>query len=222
MFCVLLGVLWAPYPHWKKLRSIAISTLKDGGMGKASIESQILEEVETYIDYFIKPNTGRPISVAESIPLAVNNVISHMLYASKFPYDDEQANKLVSSIPESFILFAKLSFLNNIPFSGWIKNSLVMKLRHIGDTIMFPASRKQIDHHIKTLDCDNPRDVVDRFLTHSQTVSSEEQPYFTGLFICFPHRFYAKFYNSSFIFYVILFCADSQNFIPLIFKNYLS
>ena len=49
------GLFWAPYPHWKTLRSFAISTIREEGMGKASMEPQAVKEIEQYLDAFVKP-----------------------------------------------------------------------------------------------------------------------------------------------------------------------
>ena len=48
------GLFWARYPHWKTLRSFAISTTREGGMGKASMKPQAVKEIEQYLDAFVK------------------------------------------------------------------------------------------------------------------------------------------------------------------------
>lgn len=55
-YCVIfIGLFFAPYPHWKTLRTVSLHSLRDDGMGRAALEPKIAEEIEEYIKHFIKP-----------------------------------------------------------------------------------------------------------------------------------------------------------------------
>lgn len=178
LFC--LGMIWAPYPHWKILRSFAISALREEGMGKAYIEPRILDEVHRYISRFLEPNFEQPIDVSHSISLATCNIVSQMLYCRRFDYDDEKYNKVTTAIDKMIAVTSKVALLRNLPFGGLIVKLILSKASKLGQEVVIPQLQTLIDEHKESLDKENPRDVTDRFIIHSQTAEGERTFCFSG------------------------------------------
>lgn len=73
-------------------------------MGKASLEPHILQEIEYYINHFINPNHGTAVEMSHSLPQATCNVISQLMYARRFDYDDEVFNRMIDAVAEDLEL----------------------------------------------------------------------------------------------------------------------
>ncbi|XP_067946650.1 cytochrome P450 2D26-like [Watersipora subatra] len=173
------GLIWAPFPHWKTLRSFAISTLREEGMGKAVLEPKILEEVELYIEHFILPNLGKPFDITHNLNQATSNVISQMLYARRFEYDDEEFNRLVAAANEGVAVAFKVGMIGNLPFGSLFVKSAIEREKYIASTVLQPTLQKYIDAHKATLDRDHPRDLTDRYLIHSEAAEGTNKTFFS-------------------------------------------
>ena len=58
-----VGILWAPFPLWKTLRSFALTRLREEGFGKSAVEPKIMSEIDVFIGQFITPAIGKPVSI---------------------------------------------------------------------------------------------------------------------------------------------------------------
>ncbi|XP_067950726.1 cytochrome P450 2B9-like isoform X1 [Watersipora subatra] len=162
------GIFWAPFPQWKSLRSMAISSLRDEGMGKAFLEPKIMEEIEEYIKHYIKPHTGTPISVQRSLSRASSNLISQMVLGQRFCYEHEQATTVIESLNEVFALAGKLSILDNIPLAGLFFKHLRDRYSFISFHIIRPFFTRYFDEHKQKFDDNNLGDVLDRYILNSR------------------------------------------------------
>lgn len=124
-FCFVSGIFWAPYPQWKTLRTFTISSLKEEGMGKATMETRVLEEIEHYISHFLKPKLGKPFSVTHNIAQATCNITSQMLFGKRFDYNDEKFNKMIEAINEILSLLIKVALMENLPVINRLSKSTI-------------------------------------------------------------------------------------------------
>ncbi|XP_067950308.1 cytochrome P450 2B9-like [Watersipora subatra] len=192
------GIFWAPYPEWKKIRTFAISTLREEGMGKSIMEPKILDELECYINHFIKPNLGEPLSLLSGLKLATNNLISQMVFGHRATYDDADTKIVISAVSEILSLTGRLSFLTNMPCISWLIRSLENRNHHLMYNIITPIFSRYISEHKTTLDSNHPRDVVDRFLMHSNSAKEEDKHCFTeNNLIGFCSQLYSAGYEST-------------------------
>ncbi|KAF6040855.1 hypothetical protein EB796_000838 [Bugula neritina] len=167
------GVFWAPYPLWKDLRSFSISSMRDEGMGKSTLEPQLIEEIELFIAHFIEPNLNNPIEMTLGLSQATNNMISQMMFHRRFDYDDEAFKTRIESINESFSIGLKISMIGNLPFGKYFIKSAIERDDYIMHTILLPALQHLIDEHKDDLDEHNPRDIMDKYLIQSQKEQNE-------------------------------------------------
>ena len=142
-------------------------------MGKAALEPQILEEINEYAQHFIEPNLNRPINMHKSLPQASANIISQLLFGRRFDYDDAIFNELLNTLEKQVGLFAKLSILENIPFSGIILSSQVKVITDLVTKYAKPALQSYVEECRAKMDTDDPQSMVERFLVSESTISSD-------------------------------------------------
>lgn len=178
-----VGIFWAPFPHWKTLRSFVISTLREEGMGKAAMEPRILEEVEQYIEAFVEPNLGQAFDMTNSLNRATANIISRMLYSKRFDYSDPNFNRLIAAINETILLNTQVARYETLPFGKYFTKTAIERERYLIEKVLVPGIQEFIDEHKQSLDSDNPGDITDRYLAFSQKSDIKEEPYLSGKLI---------------------------------------
>ncbi|NXF36884.1 CP2DH protein, partial [Nyctibius bracteatus] len=83
------------YGHvWKELRKFTLSTLRNFGMGKKSLEERVTEEAG-FLCSAINSEEGRPFDLRFFVNKAVCNVICTTVYGERFNYSDETFKKLL-------------------------------------------------------------------------------------------------------------------------------
>ena len=176
------GLFWAPYPHWKTLRSFAISSLREEGMGKASMEPQVLEEIEQYLGAFVEPNLNQPINMRQGLSQATCNIVSQLMYSKRFDYNDEGFKAMMSAIFEVGDISVKIAIASSlpIPFLRYLLKSLHDRSEHLSKKVIIPTLQSYIDEHKIDIDRENPRDLTDRFIIHSEEVKDEQEHCYSG------------------------------------------
>ncbi|KAG8143704.1 hypothetical protein E2320_000914 [Naja naja] len=158
------GVALANGERWKQLRRFSLTTLRNFGMGKRSIEERIQEEAQ-YLVEEIRKTKGQPFDPTFFLSRTVSNVISSVVFGSRFDYEDKTFLSLLRMINESFIeMSTPLAQLYDM-------YSCIMQYlpgRHnriyylVEDLKDFIAGK--IEANQATLDPSNPRDFIDCFL----------------------------------------------------------
>ncbi|XP_032443868.1 cytochrome P450 2K1-like [Xiphophorus hellerii] len=161
------GILFSNGETWKEMRRFALSTLKDFGMGKRVAEEKILEECGHLIQVF-ESYKGKPFNTSCPTNNATSNIISSIVFGSRFEYDDPQFRGLISRITENIKISgsAGIQLYNTFPrLVGWIKSRQVI-LKN-GET----TTREIKDLTQKLKETLNPqicRGMIDCFLIQKQ------------------------------------------------------
>ena len=79
---VISGVVNATGENWKASRRFCLSSLRDFGMGKASIEGKILEEADNLL-FEIGKQRGEPFQFDLLFTKASANIICSMLFGKR-------------------------------------------------------------------------------------------------------------------------------------------
>ncbi|XP_030651717.1 cytochrome P450 2G1 [Nomascus leucogenys] len=158
------GVALANGERWRILRRFSLTILRDFGMGKRSIEERIQEEASYLLEEFRKTK-GAPIDPTFLLSRAVSNVISSIVFGSRFDYEDKQFLNLLRLINESFIEMSTPWAQLYDMYSGIMQylpgrhNRIYYLIEELKD---FIASRVKINE--ASFDPQNPRDFIDCFL----------------------------------------------------------
>uniref|UniRef100_A0A673CCA6 Cytochrome P450 2K1-like n=1 Tax=Sphaeramia orbicularis TaxID=375764 RepID=A0A673CCA6_9TELE len=99
----LSGVVWSNGDSWKEMRRFALMNLRDYGMGKKACEDKIIEE-SFYLTEELKKFKGEPCDPSQLLTNAVSNIISSMVYGSRFDYEDPEFIALIDRMSRSIKL----------------------------------------------------------------------------------------------------------------------
>ncbi|XP_002829304.3 cytochrome P450 2G1 [Pongo pygmaeus] len=158
------GVALANGERWRILRRFSLTILRDFGMGKRSIEERIQEEA-SYLLEELRKTKGAPIDPTFLLSRTVSNVISSVVFGSRFDYEDKQFLNLLRLINESFIEMSTPWAQLYDMYSGIMQylpgrhNRIYYLIEELKD---FIASRVKINE--ASFDPQNPRDFIDCFL----------------------------------------------------------
>ncbi|NP_001182486.1 cytochrome P450 2D49 [Gallus gallus] len=95
------GLVLARYGHlWKELRKFTLTTLRNFGMGKKSLEERVTEEAG-FLCSAISSEGGHPFDPRFLVNNAVCNVICTITYGERFDYGDKTFKKLLTLFENS-------------------------------------------------------------------------------------------------------------------------
>ncbi|KFZ60310.1 Cytochrome P450 2D17, partial [Antrostomus carolinensis] len=176
---VIPGIILARYGHsWKELRKFTLSTLRNFGMGKKSLEERVTEEAG-FLCSAINSQEGRPFNLRFLVNNAVCNVICTTVYGERFDYGDETFKKLLH-------LFE--NFINDeAGFLPQLLNVVPVLLRIPGVPQKAFGGQKAfmdyvdvlVDKHMETWNPAYVRDFTDAFLKEMEKSKAAEESTFT-------------------------------------------
>ncbi|XP_052408201.1 cytochrome P450 2K1 [Carassius gibelio] len=173
------GIVFSNGENWKEMRRFALSNLRDFGMGKRGSEEKIIEEIQ-YLKGEFDKFEGKPFDTTQPVNYAVSNIISSIVYGSRFEYTDPQFTEMVDRANENVRVSGSTSMMlyNIFPWLGpFLKNKKII-LHNI------LQNRQQMMNLINgLLDTLNPHDrrgFVDSFLIRKQSEekSGKKDSYF--------------------------------------------
>ncbi|XP_059103983.1 cytochrome P450 2D28-like [Peromyscus eremicus] len=97
------GVILAPYgPEWREQRKFSVSTMRNFGLGKKSLEQWVTEEAGHLCDA-LADQAGRPFNPNTMLDKATCNVISSLIFARRFAYEDPYIIRLLKLLEEGLM-----------------------------------------------------------------------------------------------------------------------
>lgn len=173
------GIIGANGENWKVMRRFTLSTLRDFGMGKRSIENKIQEEAQCLMEE-IRTYKGEPFENMAIVNAAVANIIVSILLGDRFEYDDPTILSLMRKINENIKSFGSFMTIlyNMFPrLVGMLPGSHQKVFQNVEDTFAF--IREVFTKQKKTLDVNDQRNLIDAFLAkQEQEGKSESTLYF--------------------------------------------
>ncbi|XP_051987312.1 cytochrome P450 2K6-like [Xyrauchen texanus] len=161
------GIVFSNGENWSQMRRFALSKLRDFGMGKRGSEDKIIEE-SMYLREEFEKFEGKPFDTSLPVSLAISNIISSIVYGSRFEYSDPQLHEMVQRAYENMKMVgsASIQLYNMFPWlRPFVKNQkqIVNNLRD-----NYKESEKLIKGLLKTLNPQDPRGFADSFLIQQQ------------------------------------------------------
>ncbi|KAM3932776.1 cytochrome P450 2K4-like [Leptodactylus fuscus] len=172
------GIILANGDNWKVMRRFTLSTLRDYGMGKKTIENKIIEEAESLVQKF-QSYEGKPFNNLNHVNSAAANIIVAILLNRRFDYEDPTILKLVNLINENIRLFGSplVRLLNNIPFLiHWLPGAhrkIFANNREFHKFLEATFTKQR-----EELDVNDQRGLIDAFLVKQQEGTPESSQYF--------------------------------------------
>ncbi|XP_076832041.1 cytochrome P450 2M1-like [Brachyhypopomus gauderio] len=163
------GVLVSNGNRWKQLRRFCLTTLKNFGMGRRSIEEKVKEEARCLVQTFSTFGDSA-FNPRDSLSEAVCNMISSVLFGHRFESNDPQLKMIIETTDEYFaFLSSPLGQAYNIfprlvgLFPGRHHDIFKMHERVRG------LLRHEAESRMKTLDITSPpQDFLEAFLIQAE------------------------------------------------------
>ncbi|XP_043090083.1 cytochrome P450 2K1-like [Puntigrus tetrazona] len=173
------GIIFSNGENWKEMRRFTLSNLRDLGMGKRGSEEKIIEEIQ-YLKGEFDKFEGKPFDTTQPVNYAVSNVISSIVYGSRFEYTDPQFTEMVDRANETVHVAGSTSIMlyNVVPWLGpFIKNKKTI----LNNTLKSRQHMKKLINGLQdTLNPHDSRGFVDSFLIRKQNdeKSGKKDSYF--------------------------------------------
>ncbi|XP_015669360.1 cytochrome P450 2A6-like [Protobothrops mucrosquamatus] len=168
------GVVFTSGEKAKQQRRFSIMTLRDFGVGKRSIEEQILEEAHFLLEA-LRGTKGAPFNPTYFLSRSVSNVISSITFGNRFDYEDPEFLSLLTIMTEVFCFASSAQGQLLDIFFGIVQHLPGLKQRFFkkfSELKKFVA--KKAKAHQETLDPNSPRDFIDCYLV--KMLQEEKNP----------------------------------------------
>ncbi|KAM4043862.1 uncharacterized protein ACNLHF_014155 [Anomaloglossus baeobatrachus] len=171
------GIISSQGENWKAMRRFTISTLRDFGMGKSTIEEKVIEEC-THLTNCFASFKGKPFDNTLILNAAVANIIVAILLGNRMDYDDPQFKRLLILTNENVRLLGSpmVSLFNMFPFLAFFPGSHKTILKNVKELRGF--IRRTFVEHLKNLDENDQRSLIDAFLVRQKEESGNPKSYF--------------------------------------------
>ncbi|XP_074874023.1 cytochrome P450 2A13-like [Carettochelys insculpta] len=162
------GVAFSNGERAKQLRRLSITTLRNFGVGKRSIEERILEEAHFLLEA-LRETKGLPFDPTYFLSRTVSNIISSVVFGDRFDYEDKEFHSLLYMITESFRFTATAwgqlyeMFSDTMRYLPGPQRTAFKQLAGLEEFI-----KRKVNANLETLDPSAPRDFIDCFLVKMQ------------------------------------------------------
>ncbi|XP_073497632.1 cytochrome P450 2G1-like [Phyllobates terribilis] len=164
---------------WSQLRLFSLMTLKDFGMGKKSLEEPLHEEAKHLVEHFRKFN-GQPVYPNKTLMSATSNVITNLVFGTRYSYDDKRWQRFLQDGHDAFQLISSIwgqlydSFPGIMTYLPGPHQKIFSLLKPLEDAV-----EESVRSHQKTLDPACPQDFVDCFLLRMKQEEKNDNTAFT-------------------------------------------
>ncbi|XP_077349610.1 cytochrome P450 2C3-like [Lithobates pipiens] len=163
--------------RWRPLRRFSISSLRNIGMGKKTMESRIQEETTDIIEAAAEME-GKPFNPLHILGKAVMNIMSSVLFGEHFDYKDPKLHELMSHTSRHHKNSISLLHMVCNIFPFLLKLPLLQKIAFKDTSYVYKVVLEYVKEHKRTLKPEAPRDLMDFFLLKMREMEHEADPDF--------------------------------------------
>ncbi|XP_050000537.1 cytochrome P450 2C26 isoform X3 [Alexandromys fortis] len=174
-----LGIIFSSGNRWKEIRRFTLTTLRNLGMGKRSLEDRVQEEAQCLVEELRKTN-GSPCDPTFILSCAPCNVICSTVFQNRFDYKDQNFLNLMEKVNENVKIMSSpwMQVCNNFPslidYCPGNHHKVVKNSEYIRSYLL-----EKIKEHQESLNAANPRDFIDYYLIKLKQASHNQQSEFT-------------------------------------------
>ncbi|XP_078517151.1 cytochrome P450 2G1-like isoform X2 [Lissotriton helveticus] len=150
--------------RWKQLRRFSLTTLRNFGVGKRSIEQRIQEEASCMLDE-IRNKKGSPFNPRDLFGAVNTNIIVSIMFENRYDYNDSELLSLTRMITDCFHEMSTFwgQMYDTYPrVMDFLPGPHRKIFNNLVDLLTFTEKKVKINQ--ETLDLKNPRDYIDCFL----------------------------------------------------------
>ncbi|XP_052028314.1 cytochrome P450 2C6-like isoform X1 [Apodemus sylvaticus] len=174
-----LGIFFSHGNRWKEIRRFTLTTLRNLGMGKRTIENRVQEEAQCLVEELRKTN-GSPCDPTFILGCVPCNVICSIIFGNRFEYKDPDFLILMKKLNENIKILSTpwIQFCNSFPvFTDYFPGSHKTVAKNFDYVKTYLL--KKIEEHQVSLDVTNPQDFIDYYLIKQKQESHNQHSEFT-------------------------------------------
>ncbi|KAL3875523.1 hypothetical protein ACJMK2_033468 [Sinanodonta woodiana] len=173
------GIVSTSGDVWKENRKFTLTTLRNFGFGKTSLEEKIHTEISILLSEITKQNE-EPFRIQLLVQTSVSNVINAMIFGRHFKHDDPKFGKVMAIFDEHFENNGPNNVVVFFPFLRFLPGDMfhVKKtLRNVKYVEGFIGDL--IDKHMENYDENKMEDFIDAFLLEIKNHQDQKDSTFT-------------------------------------------
>ncbi|KAM4017669.1 cytochrome P450 2J6-like [Anomaloglossus baeobatrachus] len=168
------GIVIAPYGReWKEHRRFTISTLRNFGLGKKSMEERICEE-SVHLNEEFKKNKDSLYDPHYVLENAVSNIICSIVFGRRYDYNDPTFRDILNLVHENMKMATQIWAQIYNAF-GFVKHLPLPHQKIFKNVkIIFGFLRKVLEEHKRTRVPEQPRDYIDCYLDEMEKEQKDD------------------------------------------------
>ncbi|XP_067667947.1 cytochrome P450 2J6-like [Haliotis asinina] len=163
------GVIFSHGTPWRNGRRLTLRGLRDFGVGKALLDTNMTEEMSHILEY-LSANEGSPISLRTFIRQASLNVSSSLVFGHRFDYKDGKFQSMLELLVQMFAFAEnwKLPFMTFLGLRNLPSVRENVKQFMWGFINVFAMIKAAVKERESTFDASDVRDFLDTMIIQKQ------------------------------------------------------